>query len=93
MSDLGLLVPITALMIPIVAITVHSPIGRALARRLESGTSPAVEEELTSLRQRVNVLETRALEQNTQVQQLQESSEFYKQLLESREDQKRLSAN
>ena len=37
MGFLALLVPITALMIPIVAILVKSSIGKAIARRIEEG--------------------------------------------------------
>lgn len=90
MIELAVLVPITALMIPIIAITVHSPIGKALAKRLETGAPPNTEAELNQLRQRVTELEMKLGEQDTQVRQLQENSEFYKQLLSSREEPSRL---
>lgn len=80
---LALLIPITALMIPITAILVHSPVGKAWARRLEAGSTPAAEAELATLRFRVSQLEAQQHEQTLRVQQLQESSDFYQQLLDS----------
>lgn len=79
---LALMIPILALMIPITAILVHSPLGKAFARRLEADTQGASQQELRDLRQRVLSLETQAAEQKAVINQLQESSEFYQKLLD-----------
>lgn len=87
------MVGILALMIPLLAILVYSPVGRSIAYAIQSGASGAAgasEAELDALRLRVADLEARLNEQDIQVQQLQENSEFYKQLLESSEALKRL---
>jgi TolA-binding protein len=79
MMFLGLIL-LVALMIPIIGILIDSPIGRALARRLEGPerTPPAV----TDLAQRVQLLEGEVDDLNRSVQQLQEENQFLQRLLE-----------
>lgn len=82
-----------ALMIPILAIMVWSPIGKSIAHAIQAGAQGAAETspaELEQLKARVAELEFRLGEQSVQVQQLQENAEFYKQLIESSEELKRL---
>ena len=91
-SVLALMIPILALMIPISAIMVHSPVGKAWARRLEQGTHPAAAAELAELKQRVLMLEAQISEQGQQVQQLQASSEFYRELIENPEAKRQITS-
>lgn len=79
MMFLGLIL-LVALMIPIIGILIDSPIGRALARRLEGPerAPPAV----ADLAQRVQLLEGEVDDLNRSVQQLQEENQFLQRLLE-----------
>ena len=73
------LILLVALLIPIMGILLDSPIGRALARRLERPppSPPAVAE----LARKVDALEAEIEELNRTVQTLQEESAFLHRLL------------
>jgi uncharacterized SAM-binding protein YcdF (DUF218 family) len=76
-----LLVLLVALMIPIVGIVIDSPIGRALARRLE-GPEPAPPA-LRELAQKVELLEAEVDDLTRAVKGLEEENQFLQRLLES----------
>jgi hypothetical protein len=76
-----LLVLLVALMIPIVGIVIDSPIGRALARRLEGPEQ--IPPALAELAKKVELLEAEVDDLTRAVKSLQEESEFLHQLLES----------
>ncbi len=74
------LILLVALLIPIMGIVVDSPIGRALARRLEGpqATPPA----LADLAKKVELLEAEVDDLMRSVQGLQDENEFLQRLLE-----------
>jgi len=74
------LILIIALLIPIVGIVVDSPIGRALARRLEGPqqTPPG----LAELAKKVELLEAEVDDLTRSVQTLQDENAFLQRLLE-----------
>ena len=74
------LILLVALLIPIIGIVVDSPIGRALARRLEGpqATPPA----LTELAKKVELLEAEVDDLMRSVQGLQDENAFLQRLLE-----------
>jgi hypothetical protein len=74
------LILIVALLIPIIGIVVDSPIGRALARRLEGPqqASPA----LSDLAKKVELLEAEVDDLARSVQTLQDENAFLQRLLE-----------
>jgi len=76
-----LLVLLVALMIPIVGIVIDSPIGRALARRLEGPeqTPPAVQD----LVKKLDLLEAEVDDLTRAVRSLEEESQFLHRMLES----------
>jgi hypothetical protein len=76
-----LLVLLVALMIPIIGIVIDSPIGRALARRLEGPQQvpPALED----LAKKVDLLEAEVDDLTRTVKGLEEESQFLHRLLES----------
>jgi uncharacterized SAM-binding protein YcdF (DUF218 family) len=71
---------IVALLIPIIGIVVDSPIGRALARRLE-GPQP-ITPPLAELAKKVELLEAEVDDLTRSVQTLQDESAFLQRLLE-----------
>jgi hypothetical protein len=71
---------LVALMIPIMGIIIDSPIGRALARRLE-GPQP-VPTNLVELAKKVELLEGEVDDLNRAVTALQEENAFMQRLLE-----------
>jgi uncharacterized SAM-binding protein YcdF (DUF218 family) len=75
------LILLVALLIPIIGIVVDSPIGRALARRLEGPqqTPPALGE----LAKKVELLEAEVDDLMRSVQTLQDENTFLQQLLEN----------
>ena len=75
-----LLVVLVALLIPILGIVIDSPIGRALARRLEGPqqTPP----DLTDLAKKVELLEAEVDDLARSVQTLQDENAFLQRLLE-----------
>ncbi len=74
------LILIVALLIPIMGIVVDSPIGRAIARRLEGpqATPPA----LADLAKKVDLLEAEVDDLMRSVQGLQDENAFLQRLLE-----------
>jgi hypothetical protein len=74
------LILLVALLIPILGIVVDSPIGRALARRLEGpqATPPALDE----LAKKVDLLEAEVDDLMRSVQALQDENAFLQRLLE-----------
>lgn len=74
------LILLVALLIPIMGIVVDSPIGRALARRLEGpqATPPA----LSELAKKVELLEAEVDDLMRSVQALQDENAFIQRLLE-----------
>jgi hypothetical protein len=75
-----LLVLLVALMIPLIGIIIDSPIGRALARRLEGPqATPPV---LTDLVKKVELLEAEVDDLARSVQTLQDENAFLQRLLE-----------
>ena len=68
-----------ALLIPILAIVVDSPIGRALARRLEGPA--AAPPEVAALAKRVELLEAEVDDLNRGIQTLQDENAFLQRLL------------
>lgn len=79
MGLLGLIV-LAALLIPIAVVLVDSPIGRAIARRLEGPqTTPP---EIAALVQRVEVLESEVSDLSQIVESLREENQFLQKLLE-----------
>jgi hypothetical protein len=79
MSVLLLLV-LVALFVPIIAILVDSPIGRALARRLEGPQE--IPPALTELAKKVDLLEAEVDDLTRSVQTLQDENAFLQRLLE-----------
>lgn len=76
-----LLVLLVALMIPIIGIVIDSPIGRALARRLEGPQQ--VPPALGDLAKKVDLLEAEVDDLTRTVKGLEEESQFLHRLLES----------
>jgi hypothetical protein len=79
MSVLALLL-LVALLIPLIGILVDSPIGRALARRLEGPQPPSVG--LMDLSKRIELLESEVDDLMRSVQTLQDENAFLQRLLE-----------
>ena len=75
------LILIVALLIPIMGIVVDSPIGRALARRLEG--PQAAPPGLAELAKKVDLLEAEVDDLTRSMQTLQDENAFLQRLLES----------
>jgi predicted PurR-regulated permease PerM len=71
-----------ALMIPIVAILVDSPLGRSVARRLEGGVKSEGGAELQDLNRKVELLEGEVEELHRSVTGMKEELQFVQRLLE-----------
>jgi uncharacterized SAM-binding protein YcdF (DUF218 family) len=71
---------LVALLIPIVGIIIDSPIGRALARRLEG--SDAIPPQLAEVAREVELLRGEVDDLQRSVQTLQEENQFLQRLLE-----------
>jgi hypothetical protein len=76
------------LLIPILAIVLDSPVGRALAGRMERRGLSSGGEDLTS--ERLSYLEGEVERLNTEVRRLEEESQFLNQLLTDRPDSRAL---
>jgi hypothetical protein len=76
-----LLVLLVALMIPIIGIVIDSPIGRALARRLEGPEQ--IPTAIGELAKKIDLLEAEVDDLNRAVKSLEEESQFLHRLLES----------
>jgi hypothetical protein len=74
------LILILALLIPIIGIVVDSPIGRALARRLEGPQE--IPPALTELAKKIDLLEAEVDDLTRSVQALQDENVFLQRLLE-----------
>jgi hypothetical protein len=74
------LILIIALLIPIIGIVVDSPIGRALARRLEGPQE--IPPALTELAKKIDLLEAEVDDLTRSVQALQDENAFLQRLLE-----------
>ena len=74
------LILLVALLIPILGIVIDSPIGRAIARRLEG--PQAIPENLEQLTKKVDLLELEVDDLNRTVDQLKEENVFMQRLLE-----------
>lgn len=74
------LVLLVVLLIPIFAILTDSPLGRALARRLEGRNAPPPE--LAELAKRVDVLEGEVQDLEGTVEGLKDENQFLQRLLE-----------
>ncbi|MFN8650928.1 MAG: hypothetical protein U0133_03365 [Gemmatimonadales bacterium] len=79
MAFIGLLL-LVALMIPILGIVIDSPIGRAIARRMEGPEQ--VPSSVTDLARKVEALEGEVDDLQRNVQLLQEENQFLQRLLE-----------
>ena len=75
---------IVALMIPVAAILVDSPLGRSIARRLEGGGhgNSATPPELRDLQRKVDLLETEIEDLNRSVTGMRDELQFVQRLLE-----------
>ena len=74
---------IVALMIPVAAILVDSPLGRSVARRLEGGTPGAgPAPELRDLQRKVEGLETEVEDLNRSLAGMRDELQFVQRLLE-----------
>ena len=78
---LGILI-LAVLLVPIMAILVDSPIGRAFARRLE-GPTEAAPPPLVELARKVQLMESELDDLRNSVEALQEENQFLQNLLES----------
>jgi len=77
------IVLIMALMIPITAILLDSPLGRSIARRLEGGTpGDGRAAGVRELERRVEVLETDLEDLNRSISGMREELQFVQRLLE-----------
>ncbi len=83
MSLVGLALVI-ALCIPILALVVDSPIGRAIAKRLEREPAPGTrrDEEIAELKRRIDLLEGDVEITQATVRELREQGEFLQRMLE-----------
>ena len=75
------LILVVALLIPLIGIIVDSPIGRALARRLEGPQEPVPG--LGELAKKVELLEAEVDDLTRNVQALQDENAFLQRLLEA----------
>ena len=76
------LIFLLVLMIPILAIVLDSPVGRALARRLEGRELSSGADKMTS--ERLSYLEGEVERLTTEVRKLEEESQFLNNLLTDR---------
>lgn len=81
MSLIAILV-IAVLFVPILAILIDSPIGRAMARRLE-GPSEVAPPPLVDLAKKVELLESEIDDLHRSVEALQEENQFMQKLLQN----------
>ena len=74
------LILLVALLIPIIGIVIDSPIGRAIARRVEG--PDAIPQDVQDLGKKVELLELEVDDLNRSVDQLKEENAFIQRLLE-----------
>lgn len=83
MLQIGIFVLLAiALLIPITAILVDSPLGRSLARRMETGPGAAPAADTRVLQQKIEVLETEVEELSRSLAATREELQFVQRLLE-----------
>ena len=75
------LILVVALLIPIIGIVIDSPIGRAIARRVEG--PDAIPQDMQDLGKKVELLELEVDDLNRSVDQLKEENAFIQRLLEN----------
>lgn len=73
---------IVALMIPVAAILVDSPLGRSFARRVEGGNAPGPAPELRDLQRKVEALETEIEDLTRSLSGMRDEVQFMQRLLE-----------
>ena len=73
---------IVALLIPVAAILVDSPLGRSVARRLEGGAGTGPAPELRDLQRKVEVLETEIEDLTRSMSGMRDEVQFMQRLLE-----------
>jgi TolA-binding protein len=73
---------IVALLIPVAAILVDSPLGKSVARRMEGGGRPDGAPELRDVQRKVELLETELEDLNRSVAGMREELQFMQRLLE-----------
>ena len=73
---------IVALMIPVAAILVDSPLGRSVARRMEGREGGTVPPELRDVQRKVEILETEVEDLNRTILGMREELQFMQRLLE-----------
>jgi len=73
---------IVALMIPVAAILVDSPLGRSVARRVEGGQGTAPAPELRDLERKVAALETEIEDLTRSLAGMRDEVQFMQRLLE-----------
>ena len=78
------LIVLLVLLIPILAIVLDSPVGRALAGRMERRQLPSQGDDVTS--ERLSYLEGEVDRLTTDMRKLEEESQFLNQLLADRPD-------
>ena len=76
------LVVLVALMIPLSAVVLDSPVVRAWAERRRHGVDPASDADAKALAQKVDTLENELEVVNRELGQLKESQQFLQRLLE-----------
>ncbi len=74
------LILLVALLIPIIGIVIDSPIGRAIARRVEGPDT--IPQDMQDLGKKVELLELEVDDLNRSVDQLKEENAFIQRLLE-----------
>jgi len=73
---------IVALMIPVAAILVDSPLGRSIARRMQGRDGGTVTPELRDMQRKVETLETEIEDLSRSVSGMREELQFMQRLLE-----------
>lgn len=73
---------IVALLIPVAAILVDSPLGRSVARRLEGGAGAGPAPELRDLQRKVEILETEIEDLTRSLTGMRDELQFVQRLLE-----------
>lgn len=69
------------LLVPLLGLVIDSPIGRAIARRIEGGT-PEAAPDLAELRRKVDILEGEVEDLQRTVESLRDDQAFLQRLLE-----------
>ena len=80
MRLLGLIILIGLIAIPLVAVLIDSPLGRAVARRVEGPQAPGAD--LAELAKKVELMEGEMDDLHASVDQLREETQFLQRLIE-----------